>query len=83
MAEGAAGSEIVGSGASGCGNTNTICLDGREVFIVTEYLDRRHGFCLLVLADPSCSLSCDIYLLGFGPRSTTISLRISYVPSGR
>ena len=42
MAEGAACGEVVGCGAGGGGDTDTVSLDGREVLVVAEQFDGGH-----------------------------------------
>ena len=42
MAEGAAGCEVVGCGAGGGGDADSVGLDGCEVFVVAEDFDGGH-----------------------------------------
>ena len=61
VAEGAAGGEVVGCGAGGCGDAYAVCLDGGEVFVVAEEFDCGH--CLRVVS--SISLSRIDFMMGW------------------
>lgn len=83
MAEGAASCEIVGCGASWGGNTDAISFDRREMHIISIKLSRRHRYSMeTVSMYPSWEVGV-VYILGFGPRSTTISLSTVYDSWGR
>lgn len=83
MAEGATSREIVGCGASWGGNTDTISFDRCEMHIVSIKLSRRHRYLMeTVSMYPNWEVGT-ICILGFGPRSTTISLSTVYDSWGR
>ena len=79
MAEGAACGEVVGCGAGGGGDADAVSLDCREVLVVAENFDGGHcwggleGFIL----KKSGLRGVRAEILGLGPLSTTMSLRIS------
>ena len=79
MAERAACGQVVRRRAGGCGHADAIRLHRGEVLVIAKDLKGRHGWC-----EVSAPLLQDgpPHLLAFGPRSTTMSLRISIVLCG-
>ena len=90
VAEGASGREVVRGRARRRGDADAVGLDAREMLVVAKELERGHGWAQRGRIDQQRRmrsrgrrrLQSAVDVLGLGPRSTTISFRMTYEPSG-